>query len=102
MSRAPGLDPAAREHFLQFLQRLGRGSRPPALVLVTHHVEEIMPVFSHALILKNGRVLAQGPLKRTLASGTLSSAFGERARLRREHGRYRLEFGHGDGAGIII
>ncbi len=56
-----GLDPAAREHFLQFLQRLGsqsRGCGAPTLVLVTHHVEEIMPVFSRVLILKNGRVLA--------------------------------------------
>jgi len=46
-----GLDPAAREHFLQFLQRLGRGNNSPTLVLVTHHVEEIMPVFSHVLTL---------------------------------------------------
>lgn len=87
-----GLDPAAREHFLQFLRRLARGSHPPALVLVTHHVEEIMPVFSHALILKNGQVLASGPLRKTLDSETLSRAFGEAARLRRERGRYRLEF----------
>src|SRR3984957_14047552 len=55
-----GLDPAAREHFLQFLQRLGRQADAPTLVLVTHHVEEIMPAFSHVLVLKNGRVLAQG------------------------------------------
>jgi len=87
-----GLDPAAREHFLEFLERLARGSRPPALVLVTHHVEEIMPVFSHALILKSGQVLARGPLRQTLTSSTLSRAFGEAARLRRERGRYRLDF----------
>jgi iron complex transport system ATP-binding protein len=93
-----GLDPAAREHFLQFLQRLGRRRRPPALVLVTHHVEEIMPVFSHALILKSGQVLARGRMRQTLASETLSRAFGEPARLRRERGRYQLEFRHGDGA----
>jgi iron complex transport system ATP-binding protein len=92
-----GLDPAAREHFLQFLQRLGGGSKPPALVLVTHHVEEIMPVFTHALILKGGRVLARGPLRQALATETLSRAFGEPARLRRERGRYRLEFRRGDG-----
>ncbi len=55
-----GLDPAAREHFLQFLQRLGKKRNAPTLVLVTHHVEEIMPVFSHVLILKSGRVLAAG------------------------------------------
>src|ERR1700677_4603540 len=45
-----GLDPAAREHFLQFIQRLGARKKSPTLVLVTHHVEEIMPVFSHLLI----------------------------------------------------
>ena len=49
-----GLDPAAREHFLQFIQRLGAQKNSPTLVLVTHHVEEMMPVFSHVLILKNG------------------------------------------------
>jgi len=93
-----GLDPAAREHFLQFLQRLGAGSRPPALVLVTHHVEEIMPVFSHALILKHGQVLARGPLRQALSSDTLSRAFGEPAHLRRQRGRYKLKFRRTDGA----
>ena len=85
-----GLDPAAREHFLQFLQRLGRSARPPTLVLVTHHVEEIMPVFSHVLILKNARVMAQGPKKRTLTSASLTEAFGEPARLSQRGGRYAL------------
>jgi iron complex transport system ATP-binding protein len=86
-----GLDPAAREHFLQFLQRLGRGAHSPTLVLVTHHVEEIMPVFSHVLILKNARVMAQGPKKRALTSAALSEAFGEPVRLRQRRGRYTLE-----------
>src|SRR5262245_9272951 len=49
-----GLDPAAREHFLHFLQRLGKQQSGPTLIFVTHHVEEIMPVFSHALVLKAG------------------------------------------------
>src|SRR5271170_7709940 len=55
-----GLDPAAREHFLQFLQRLGSRKNSPTLILVTHHVEEITPAFSRVLILKSGRVLAAG------------------------------------------
>jgi iron complex transport system ATP-binding protein len=86
-----GLDPAARERFLQFLQRLGGGARPPTLVLVTHHVEEIMPIFSHVLILKSARVMAQGPLKSTLTSAALSVAFGTSARLRQKGGRYTLQ-----------
>jgi iron complex transport system ATP-binding protein len=87
-----GLDPAARERFLQFLERLGRGIRPPALVLVTHHVEEIMPVFSHVLVLKKGKVLAFGPRESTLTGRTLSEAFAEPMRLRRKQGRYSLQF----------
>jgi len=59
-------------------------------VLVTHHVEEIMPVFSHALILRQGRVLACGPMKSVLTSAALSRAFLAPIRLQRRHGRYTL------------
>lgn len=83
-----GLDPAAREHFLQWLDQLGRRKESPALVLVTHHVEEIMPVFTHALILSKGRVLASGPKSKVLTTKTLSKAFATRLRLRRSRGRY--------------
>lgn len=88
-----GLDPAAREHFLQFLQRLGaqsRGHRTPTLVLVTHHVEEIMPVFSRVLILKNGRVLASGKKAGVLNSKNLSAAFGAQMRVQRSKKCYAL------------
>lgn len=85
-----GLDPAAREHFLQFLQRIGHRPSAPTLVLVTHHVEEIMPVFSHVLILKNGRVLASGIKSTALTGKLLSEAFGERAQLKKNEGRYTL------------
>jgi iron complex transport system ATP-binding protein len=88
-----GLDPAAREHFLQFLQRLvaqSRGRRTPTLVLVTHHVEEIMPVFSKVLILKKGRVQATGKKPNVLNSKNLSVAFGARMRLQKTGNRYTL------------
>ena len=85
-----GLDPAAREHFLQFLQRLGARKSSPTLVLVTHHVEEIMPVFSHVLMLKAGRVLAAGKKRAVLNSPNLSTAFGSRMRLSRTGNRYVL------------
>ena len=86
-----GLDPAAREHFLQFLQRLGRRKNSPTLVLVTHHVEEIMPVFSHVLILKNGRVLVAGRKTRVMKTDLLSQAFNARTQLRKANGRYALK-----------
>jgi iron complex transport system ATP-binding protein len=85
-----GLDPVAREHFLRFIGKLARRPRGPALVLVTHHVEEILPCFSHALLLRGGRVTAAGPRAATLTSKKLSAAFGAPLRLARRAGRYRL------------
>jgi iron complex transport system ATP-binding protein len=85
-----GLDPVAREHFLQFLRRLARRRGAPALVLVTHHVEEIIDVFSHVLILKSGRVLAAGRRESILTSANLGHAFGAAVRLSRKGGRYAL------------
>lgn len=85
-----GLDPAAREQFLQFLQRLGHGRNSPTLVLVTHHVEEIMPVFSHVLVLKAGRVLATGRKATALTASVLAQAFVARVKLSRRAGRYEM------------
>jgi iron complex transport system ATP-binding protein len=89
-----GLDPAAREQFLQFLQRLGRAAHAPTLVLVTHHVEEIMPVFSHVLLLRAGRVLAAGKKARVLTGPLLSRTFNTPVKLRRQAGRFTLKLLH--------
>lgn len=86
-----GLDPAAREQFLSFLERLGRNRTAPTLVLVTHHVEEITPVFSHVLILKKGRLLAAGRKADCLKSKLLGEAFDARLQLRRAGDRYQLK-----------
>ncbi len=85
-----GLDPAARENFLYFLQNWAAGKNCPSLVLVSHHVEEIMPCFTHVLLLKNGRVLAAGEKDAMMNSRLLSETFGIRARVRRQAGRYSL------------
>ncbi|HKF30114.1 MAG TPA: ABC transporter ATP-binding protein [Candidatus Binataceae bacterium] len=85
-----GLDPVAREHFLQFLERLARSKSAPAMVLVTHHVEEITAVFSHLIVLKQGRVIAAGPRRDVLSSKTLSAAFDTQVRLVIRAGRYSL------------
>ncbi len=81
-----GLDPVAREHFLQFLNRL----RSPTLVLVTHHVEEILPVFTHVLVMKSGRVFAAGPEHEVLTLARMRDAFGAPVRLRVSGDRYSL------------
>ncbi len=86
-----GLDPVARENFLRFIDRLGGQKNAPTLVLVTHHVEEITPVFSHVLLLKSGRALAAGTKTKMLTSRLLSEAFGAAMRIRLAKGRYALQ-----------
>lgn len=92
-----GLDPVARVEFLEFLSRLAGHRDCPALVLVTHHVEEIIPAFSHVLVMSKGKALAQGPLSATLDSRTLSACFGHAIRLRKREGRYELRLTQGAG-----
>jgi iron complex transport system ATP-binding protein len=85
-----GLDPVAREHFLHFLGRLTQTRHAPTLVLVTHHVEEIIPAFSHVLLLRKGEVLAAGPKSKVLTAGLLSNAFGASVGLRHQRSRYSI------------
>ncbi|PTX97611.1 ABC transporter [Verrucomicrobia bacterium LW23] len=86
-----GLDPVARSHFLAFVARLAASAQSPTLVLVTHHVEEIEPCFTHVLVLRHGQVIANGPTSQHLTAATLSEAFGAEVTLRRARGRYLLE-----------
>jgi iron complex transport system ATP-binding protein len=84
-----GLDPVAREEFLRFVEALARKRGGPALILVTHHVEEIMPAFTHALLLRAGAVFAAGPKLRAVTSRTLSATFGAPVRVRFKAGRFQ-------------
>lgn len=86
-----GLDPVARDHFLQQVEKLGRQRGGPAIVLVTHHVEEITPAFTHALLLRNGERVAAGPKEEVLTSARLSETFGAPMKLIRRGERYALE-----------
>ncbi len=88
-----GLDPVAREDFLRRMDRLAARPNAPALVLVTHHVEEITEVYTHALILRKGSVVASGPIADTLTDAHLRRTFGVSVRLLREAGRFRLRTG---------
>jgi iron complex transport system ATP-binding protein len=70
-----GLDLGARERLLGRLSALAADVTAAPMVLVTHHVEEIPPGITHALIASNGRVLAAGPIDEVLSAVTLSAAF---------------------------
>lgn len=71
-----GVDVAGRERLVARLGTLAADPGAPPTVLVTHHVEEIPPAFTHALLLREGRVLAAGPLAEALTSESLSACFG--------------------------
>ncbi len=87
-----GLDPVARENFLAFLERFAAKSRSKiSLLFVTHHVEEILPFITHALLLSAGRAVASGLKQKTLTSANLSKAFNSGLRLTTKGGRYSLQ-----------
>lgn len=73
---AAGLDLGGREDLVARLGILAEDTEAPALVLVTHHVEEIPPGFTDALLMRDGRVVAAGPLELTLTAENLSATFG--------------------------
>ncbi len=85
---AAGLDLGAREDLVDRLATLATGARPAAIVLVSHHVEEIPPAFGQALVLTAGRAVSSGSIDRALTSTALSAAFGQPLVVDRRDGRF--------------
>jgi iron complex transport system ATP-binding protein len=85
---AAGLDLGGREELVVRLADLAADPDAPALVLVTHHVEEIPPGFSHCMLLSQGRVVAAGLLSDVLTGENLSAAFGQSITVDVIDGRY--------------
>jgi iron complex transport system ATP-binding protein len=83
------LDLAAREHTIQIIGAYASAPSAPAMVMVTHHLEEIPKGFTHALILQNGRVFAAGEIDHTITSEKVSEAFGLAITVDSVGGRYR-------------
>lgn len=85
---AAGLDLGGREELLAALTELAGDVRSPAMVLVTHHVEEIPEGFTHVLLMRDGEVVAAGPLASTLTAEALTRTYGMPIRLLSDGGRY--------------
>jgi len=81
---AAGLDLGAREELVTRLDSLASDPAGPAVVLVTHHVEEVPPSFEHLVALRHGRVLTTGPLPDRLTSEMLTECFDVSVELRAE------------------
>ncbi|GAA3948561.1 ABC transporter ATP-binding protein [Microbacterium soli] len=82
------LDLGSREELLQLLSAYAASPTTPAMVMVTHHVEEIPVGFTHVLLLRAGGVVAMGPLSETLTAESLTEAFGMPISLTAAGGRY--------------
>ncbi|GAA2684248.1 iron complex transport system ATP-binding protein [Actinosynnema pretiosum] len=85
---ASGLDLGAREDLVARLSELALDPDAPAMVLVTHHVEEIPPGFTHALLLREGGIVAQGLLEDVLTEDNLAKTFDQPLELQRAGDRY--------------
>jgi iron complex transport system ATP-binding protein len=85
---AAGLDLGGREDLVETLSVLAMEETSPATVLVSHHVEEIPPGFTHALLLREGRVVAAGPMEQVLTEELLSTTFGMPLQLSHQDDRW--------------
>jgi iron complex transport system ATP-binding protein len=83
-----GMDPGARENFLATLRKVGAQKKIPSLIYVTHHVEEILPLFRKTLVLREGKLLYAGGTDRVLRPRVLEELYGAPLKLVRKKGRY--------------
>lgn len=88
---AAGLDLAGRESLVALMSDICTDTAAPAVVLVTHHVEEIPAGITHALLLKGGRIFAAGPIEDVLTGVNLSLIFGMPLNVTRNQGRWSAQ-----------
>jgi iron complex transport system ATP-binding protein len=84
-----GLDPAARRHFLETLRGLARHGT--TLLLVTHHIEEILPEIDRVVLLQQGHLFAEGDKQELLNGHALSQLFGMDVSVDRRDGYYTAQ-----------
>jgi len=86
---AGSLDLGSREDVIEMLDHFASEPTSPAMVMVTHHVEEIPAGFSHLLVIAEGQILKKGPIADTLTGDTMSEAFGRPLSITHNSGRYQ-------------
>lgn len=86
---AGSLDLGAREDVIEMLDHFASEPSSPAMVMVTHHVEEIPKGFTHLCVISNGQILKKGPIEDTLTGETMSEAFGRPLSITHNAGRYQ-------------
>ena len=86
---AGSLDVGAREDVIEMLDHFASDPGSPAMVMVTHHVEEIPAGFTHLMVIAEGRIVGAGPIHDTLTGDVLSEAFGRPLSVTHNNGRYQ-------------
>ena len=87
-----GLDPRARELFLDDLEQLASRPGTPTILLVTHHFEELRPFLTHCLALKEGQIVASGETADVLTQPAMEELFGSPMRIHQQGRAWRLEW----------
>lgn len=82
-----GLDFLAREHLLSYIEKIAAMPDGPTIIFVTHHIEEVAPCFTHALLLRKGAVFSSGPLHEQLTEENLSAFFQTRVQMTIQNNR---------------
>lgn len=72
-----GLDFIAREELLETIAQVAAQDKAPTIIFVSHHIEEVLPIFTHTLLLKDGTVFAKGPREQVLTSENMSKLYGK-------------------------
>ena len=83
-----GLDPGGRELLLKSISQLAESRPEMGLILVTQHVEEILPILEHTLALQNGKVFESGRTSKVVCSDVVGRLYGIHAQVRAENARY--------------
>lgn len=91
MSRPAGWTSAAREHVLATVEQILAQDEAPAVLMITHHVEELSPRTAQVMLMSGGRITHAGPPQSIITPERLSATFGCQVHVRRVHGRYWLE-----------
>ncbi|MFI2508808.1 ABC transporter ATP-binding protein [Streptomyces sp. NPDC018972] len=82
------LDLPSREDLIEAVHRLAEGRPRLATVTVTHHLEELSPAVGHALLLREGRILARGPVAEVLTDARVTACYGRDITVTRRDGRW--------------
>jgi iron complex transport system ATP-binding protein len=86
-----GMDVAGCEHVLATVEQILKQADPPTVLMITHHVEELSPLTSHVILMKDGLIMREGPPDQVITPESLTELYGCKVFVRKQHGRYWLE-----------